>query len=109
MKTKVKSFGISYHNHIFFIIIFCISLFDDSEETATHTDEEDRESFDKSDNEFSYSDNDSETECYYLIIIHPRAKTKDEIRRLKNISLYFRVISFFGGSVCDSLCRFTLN
>ena len=64
MKTKVKSFGISYHNHIFFTIIFCISFFDDSEETTTHTDEEDRESFDKSDNEFSYSDNDSETECY---------------------------------------------
>ena len=43
MKIKVKSFGISYHNHIFFIIIFCISFFDDSEETATHTDEKDRE------------------------------------------------------------------
>ena len=60
-----------------------------------YIDEEDRELLDESDNEFSCSDGDSEAECYYLIIIHPRAKTEDEIHHLKNFSLYFRVLFVF--------------
>ena len=57
-----------------------------------YIDEEDRELLDESDNEFSCSDGDSEAGCYSLIIIHPRAKTEDEIHHLKNVSLYFRVL-----------------
>ena len=41
-----------------------MSFFDELDETATHLDEEDRELLDESDNEFSYSDDDSETKCY---------------------------------------------
>ena len=45
-------------------VYFCISFFNNLDETATYPDEEDRELLDESDNEFSCSDNDSETECY---------------------------------------------
>ena len=45
-------------------VYFCISFFNNLDEAATYSDEEDRELFDESDNEFSCSDDDSETECY---------------------------------------------
>ena len=45
-------------------VFFCISFLNNLDETATYPDEEDRELLDESDNEFSCSDNDSETECY---------------------------------------------
>ena len=44
--------------------IYCISFFNNLDETTTYPDEEDRKLLDKSDNEFSCSDSDSETECY---------------------------------------------
>ena len=45
-------------------VYFCISFFNNLDEAATYPDEEDRELLDESDNEFSCSDDDSETECY---------------------------------------------
>ena len=45
-------------------VYFCISFFNNLDETATYPDEEDRELLDESDNEFSCNDDDSETECY---------------------------------------------
>ena len=41
-----------------------MSFFNNLDETATYPDEEDRELLDKSDNEFSCSDDESETKCY---------------------------------------------
>ena len=43
---------------------FCMSFFNNLDETATYPDEEDRKLLDKSDNEFSCSDDESETKCY---------------------------------------------
>ena len=45
-------------------VSFCISLFNNLDETATYPNEEDRELLDHSDNEFSCSGDDSETGCY---------------------------------------------
>ena len=45
-------------------VYFCISFFNDLNETATYTDEEDEQLLDESDNEFSCSDDGSETERY---------------------------------------------
>ena len=45
-------------------VYFCKSFFNNLDETATYPDEEDRELLDENDNEFSCSDDDSETECY---------------------------------------------
>ena len=41
-----------------------MSFLNNLDETATYPDEEDRELLDESDNEFSCSDDDSETGCY---------------------------------------------
>ena len=41
-----------------------MSFLNNLDETATYPDEEDRELLDESDNEFSCSDDDSETKCY---------------------------------------------
>ena len=51
-------------------IYFCISFF---EETATHPDEEDRESIDKSDNEFSYCDDENENR---MLLIEQKRRIK---------------------------------
>ena len=45
-------------------VYFCMSFLNNLDETATYPDEEDRELLDESDNEFSCSDDDSETKCY---------------------------------------------
>ena len=62
-----ENFG-KFQEHLFrktpASVYFCISFFNNLDETATYPDEEDRELFDESDNEFSRSDDDSETECY---------------------------------------------
>ena len=43
---------------------YLLKFFSNLDETATCPNEEDRELLDKSDNEFSCSDDDSDTECY---------------------------------------------
>ena len=45
-------------------VYFCISFFNNLDETSTDPDEDDRELLDQSDNDFSCSDDDSETEFY---------------------------------------------
>ena len=87
-------------------IYFCISFF---EETATHPDEEDRESIDKSDNEFSYSDDDSENRTLLIDNNSPKSKNEGSNTPSEERFFVFQGHIFFGGSVCDSLCRFTLN
>ena len=45
-------------------VYFCISFFNNLDDTATYSDEEDGKLRDKSDNEFSCSDDGSELKCY---------------------------------------------
>ena len=44
--------------------VLLYKIFNNLDEAATYPDEEDRELLDESDNEFSCSDDDSDTECY---------------------------------------------
>ena len=45
-------------------VYFSVRFLNNLDETATYPDEEDTDLLDESDNEFSCSDDDSETECY---------------------------------------------
>ena len=79
------------------------------DETATYPDEEDRELLDESDNEFSCSDDDSET-CVLLIDNNsPNSKNDGWNTLSEELFFIFQSFGFFGGSLCDFLHGFILN